>query len=488
MKSLSKYMWLAFLAVGLFLSSCKKHEYYQTNPNNPSTGTPALLLTNILTSTFNVSPLSSSYSDRHLTFFERVNTNVNYGWAQAGFGSYDLLRQVKDMDEKAQASGEQNYRGLAKFFRAVYFLQLTETFGDVPYSEAMKALENVPAPKYDLQKDVFKGILTELDEANSLLDPAKGFMSGDIIYGSVASTQVVKWKKLVNAFTLRVLVHLSKKESDADLNIKARFQNIIANPAKYPLMTSNADNGQITYNTSATNNAYPTFQSLSLQTSVAMEKGFVDILKSLNDPRLFQMAEPVSGQPSNVISSYAGVNAGLSVSAQQSASGAASKVKSRYWNSAVNEPMIFLGYAEQEFLIAEAIARNWISGAGTAQQHYSNGIVASMQFYGISGAPVTAYLAQSSVMFDPANAISHIITQKYIALFMNSGWEAFFEQRRTGVPVFNVGPGTLNSGLVPKRWLYPQNEFSLNAENVKAAVQRQYGGTDNINGMMWILQ
>lgn len=488
MKSLLRYLWVAFVAVGLFLPACKKHEYYQANPNNPSTGTPALLLTNILTSTFNVSPLSSSYSDRHLTFFERVNTNVNYGWAQAGFGSYDLLRQVKDMDEKAQASGEQNYRGLAKFFRAVYFIQLTETFGDVPYSEAMKALENIPTPKYDLQKDVYKGVLAELDEANTLLDPAKGFMTGDIIYGSSPTTQAVKWKKLVNAFTLRVLIHLSKKETDADLNIKARFQNIISNPGKYPLMTGNADNGQITYNTSAANNAYPTFQSLSLQTSVSMEKGFVDMLKNLNDPRLFQIAEPVSGQPANAFSSYNGVNAGLSVSAQQTASGAASKVKSRYWNSAVNEPMIFLGYAEQEFLIAEAIARNWITGTGTAQQHYANGITASMQFYGITGTPVSTYMAQPNVAYDPANAINQIITQKYIAFFMNSGWEAFYEQRRTGIPTFNVGAGTLNNGLVPKRWMYPQNEFSLNAENVKAAVQRQYGGVDNINGVMWILQ
>ena len=488
MKSLSIYIWVAFVATGLYFSSCKKHEYYQVNPNNPSIATPALLLTNILTNTFNINPLSSAYSDRHLTFFERVNTNVNYGWAQAGFGSYDMLRQVKDMDEKAQVSGDQNYRGLAKFFRAVYFLQLTETFGDIPYSESMKALDNVATPKYDLQKDVYKGILTELDEANALLDPTKGFMTGDIIYGSTASTQTVKWKKLVNAFTLRVLIHLSKKETDADLNIKAKFQNIISNPTKYPLMTGNGDNAQITYNTSAPNNAYPTFQSLSLQTSITMEKGFVDMLKNLNDPRLFQMAEPISGQPANVISSYNGVNAGLSVSAQQSASGTASKVKSRYWNTAVNEPVIFLGYAEQEFLITEAIARNWITGAGTAEQHYLNGITASMQFYGISGTQVSTYIAQTNAAYDSTNAIDRILTQKYIAFFMNSGWEAFYEQRRTGIPTFNVGPGTLNNGLVPKRWLYPQNEFSLNAVNVKAAVQRQYNGTDNINGVMWILQ
>ena len=111
-----------------------------------------------------------------------------------------------------------------------------------------------------------------------------------------------------------------------------------------------------------------------------------------------------------------------------------------------------------------------------------------MSLFGISGTSVTNYILQPNIAYDPANAINQIITQKYIFFFMNSGFEAFYEQRRTGIPTFNVGPGTLNEGLVPKRWLYPQNEFSLNEENVKAAVQRQYGGNDNINGVMWLLQ
>jgi hypothetical protein len=149
---------------------------------------------------------------------------------------------------------------------------------------------------------------------------------------------------------------------------------------------------------------------------------------------------------------------------------------------------MLLGYPEQEFLIAEAISRNWITGAGTALQHYNNGITGSMEFYGISGGAITTYLAGPNVVFNPANAIPMIITQKYIALFMQSGWEAFFEQRRTGIPTLNVGPGTYNSGKVPKRWLYPQSEYDYNTQNVDAAIQSQYSGSDNVNGVMWILQ
>jgi hypothetical protein len=145
-----------------------------------------------------------------------------------------------------------------------------------------------------------------------------------------------------------------------------------------------------------------------------------------------------------------------------------------------------VGYAEQEFLIAEAISRNWISG--DAKEHYENGVKASMDFYGIPEAEAEAYLQQPAVAFNTSNALRLIWIQKYIAMFMNSGWEVFMEQRRTGVPKLNVGPGTYNNMTVPKRWQYPQSEYDYNPGNVKDAVAEQYGGDDDINKEMWLIQ
>lgn len=474
------------LLIVVLAPACRKHDYYQENPNQPSAATPALLLTDICVSIFNYDPQASAYAARHLTYYERGNSAVDYSWTSSGFGNFDKLRQVKKMDELAQQSGEENYRGLAKFFRAVLFAQMTETFGDIPYSESLGALEGNTKPKYDPQEDVYVGILQELDEANSLLSDSKGNIGGDIIYAGKAS----QWKKLVNAYRLRLLIHLSKKESNTRLNIKQQFQSIISNAATYPLMTSRQDNGQIVYNSSATSNYYPTAGSLSLGTAVSLEEGMANILKNRNDPRLFSFAEPITGLSPNVYANYAGVNAGLTVADQQSASANASRVSRRFSDitNPANEPMILLGYPEQEFLIAEAITRGWITGAGTAEEHYNNGIRASMEFYGIGSAAINTYMAGPNVVFNPANALQMIITQKYIALFMQSGWEAFFEQRRTGIPTLNVGPGTYNNRQVPKRWLYPQSEYDYNKDNVEAAVARQYSGNDNVNGVMWLLQ
>ena len=149
-------------------------------------------------------------------------------------------------------------------------------------------------------------LLGELEEANNLLDPANGEVTGDIIYAG----DVTKWKKLVNAFKLRLLIHLSKKEDNAALNIKQQFQAIIGDPGKYPLMESIDDNGQIVYNTTAVDNYYPLYQDNSVPSLAALEKGFVKILKDRKDPRLFKIAEPITDQPAGVFNSYEGVDAG----------------------------------------------------------------------------------------------------------------------------------------------------------------------------------
>ena len=78
-------------------------------------------------------------------------------------------------------------------------------------------------------------------------------------------------------------------------------------------------------------------------------------------------------------------------------------------------------------------------------------------------------------------------------MFMNTGLQPFFENLRTGFPVFEVaGAGIINQvngvNAVPKRWMYPIDEIGNNATNVNNAIKSQYPGGDNINGVMWLLQ
>jgi hypothetical protein len=102
---------------------------------------------------------------------------------------------------------------------------------------------------------------------------------------------------------------------------------------------------------------------------------------------------------------------------------------------------------------------------------------------------VSDYLAKPDVAYagDNVTGLEQILTQKYLAFFQNSGQQAYFNYRRTGVPVFDVGPGTGNGGKIPKRWLYPVSEANNNTENYRSALQRQFGAeVDDLNMEIWI--
>lgn len=98
------------------------------------------------------------------------------------------------------------------------------------------------------------------------------------------------------------------------------------------------------------------------------------------------------------------------------------------------------------------------------------------------------YYAQANVKYDASKAIQQIITQKYLAFFMNSGMEAYFNWRRTGYPKFDVGVGNGNSSRIAVRWIYPTTERTTNATNYKAAIQSQFNGTDDINDQIWLIK
>jgi hypothetical protein len=221
----------------------------------------------------------------------------------------------------------------------------------------------------------------------------------------------------------------------------------------------------------------------------------------------------VAGKKFTDITAYTGAPAGLSMGdlGTNAQGGLYSYVNAlRYsfdFAGSKAESAMIIGYPELCFNIAEGINRGWTTG--DAATWYNKGITASMNFLGISenssiavgnlngtktygsisNISVTAYLAQPAVAYQGGtDGLKQILTQKYIAFWQNSNWEAFFNQRRTGVPAFSSGPGTGNGTKIPKRWQYPVAEAAANGSNYNAAIQRQYQGADDLNGTMWILQ
>lgn len=520
MKNITKILALPALAITVMAGCKKSFDSLNQNPNKP-TNVPASLLFNGVANDMYDAP--TDYDKPNQYFL--INYDY-YGNNRYDFGSgntyYSTLINVVKMEENAKAAGLPDvnvYEALGKFFRAYFFTKMSLEMGDVPMSQALLGLENLK-PAYDSQKDVFKQAFTWLEDANtdlgSLVAAGDNTLQGDIYFGN----NIAKWQKTINTYRLRLLIELSKKADDAELNIKQQFSTILGNKTKYPLMTSMDDNLQ--YNYTHPTNDYPNnpgnfgFDALRYNSSAT----YVGLLTKFKDPRVFVTTEPAGAQVTAGVSptsydAFIGADPGEDLGAMyiKANSGKYSLLsRKRYYDSYTGEPAIQVGYPELCFNIAEAINRGWVSG--DAETYYKAGIQASMGFYGIPAAgsftayflragaslgtydtytidvDFTKYYAQDLVKYDgnTAKGLTQILQQKYLALFRQSGLEAYYQNRRTGVPVFTTGPGTGNSGRIALRFQYPGSEKTANTTNYQAALQSQYGGNDDINGEMWLIK
>lgn len=488
---------IILLSVFIPLSfSCIDLEEMNENPNGATKTNPELLLTNIAYTAFNYTSMSPTYALKMLIQTDGESSEQFYKWNRYNFNDYDKLRDVVKMQEEAERQNKPVYNGLALFFRAHYFYRLTLHFGDIPYSEAGKGESGkLYAPVYDSQESVFAGILKDLEQANTLLKDESTPIAGDIIYKGSHK----KWRQLINAYRLRVLMSLSGKKSVGDINIASSFASIVANE---PLMGSGNDDGQLVF-LNQQDNRYPHFNSSSFGAGRYMDSTYIATLTLRKDPRLFAIATQKpsaasAGRPVDDFGAYDGGDPAVpySIVNQKVIEGNVSKPHTRYYTNPTNEPMILLGYTEQQLILAEAVVRGWISGDDKA--YYESAVKASFHFYETYAETYSAYLGQKAaedylqqelVDYKPElssdKKIERIIIQKYIPSFLQGrGWLPYFEQLRTGYPPFRRPSGT----ELPFRWMYPQDEYNNNVQNLKAALDAQYGGADRIHDKPWWLK
>jgi hypothetical protein len=511
----------------LTVSGCQKTFEERTLNNNVPNSVPAsLLLNGVLNNMVDFPDNSKEIWCQYYIYNYNYYGNNTYDFG-SGDNYYTALKNVLAMEQQATLTGSpavNPYSAMGKFFRAYFFSKMSLQMGDIPMTQALQGLNNL-TPTYDTQKAVMVQSLAWLESANSdlttLIAAGGNTLGGDIFFNG----DLTKWQKVVNAYRIRLLIQLSKKvTSDADMNIATQFASIIGNPSKYPLMQSAADNLQYVF--VAPSNYYPQNpnnfgQNGSRQNS---SQTYIGLLTQFQDPRVYVTAEPARHlvddlhQSPTDFASFVGADPGLDLGTMYNNAGLQyySFINRKYFYSTyTGEPSIQVGFPEQEFNIAEGINRGW--APGNAETHYVAGIQASMASYGVPATgtftayfyrpgssdvtnlanydtyPINTdwatYYAQPLIKYTAgATGLTQILQQKYLALFRHSGLESYFTYRRTKVPTFTTGPGTDNGQRIALRFQYPSSERTANTANYNAALASQYGGNDDINGVMWILK
>ncbi len=529
MKINFKNLLLSVVIITVAFTSCQKGDLI-SNPNvaAESSTIPTSLILNHITANLmkEEEPIISQVYKQDQ--FIISNYPYYFGSNSYSFGPsanmYDQIKYCTKLEEQAlkQYNSKTNnpYFALSKFFQAYSLIWYTQRVGDIPASQAVNS--NYTNPKYDTQHDVYKYALSLLDSANILLSvqitssnaSTKVDASGDIF-----GLTYLQWQKVINTYKLRTLISLSKRADDnADLNIKSQFATIINNPTQYPIMSSTNDNLVYKYNSI---NYYPPNRAGYVPYNLCenISTTYMNLLTTNKDPRTFVVATPASALLSSTtvadFNAYVGEDNSKSQSFMSNftADGKhASLSWNRYFSSASGanaEPYTILGYAELCFNIAEAANRGWIT-TQSASTWYGKGVDASLSIYGITDgklltigngdgtktnigtvtADVVTFKSKIAYAGDNATGLSQILTQKYVAFFMNSGFEAYYNWRRTGVPTFSQnGPGIgTTDNMIPYRWQYPNDEKTSNSTNVNAAISSQFGGTDDLTGKMWLIK
>ncbi len=506
---------IIYIGFVFFFFSCSKFDEINRNPNATDKVTPAMLATGLILN-ITQSPNAKQFAipdvltktlvwgenneDYQYNFFSR-----NTAGYLPGNMDYSILTNVNKMIDLAGENEKNAYKGLGLFVKAYKLFYISLSLGDIPYSEALQGADGNTNPKYDTQKEVMKLVLQDLKMSDESFALAKDFAGDPLFKGKVDL-----WRRTVNAFRLKVLMHLSKKADDADLKVKQTFSEIVNNS---PLLVSNAQNFQLVYSDKV-NQTYPFNKLIHKFIEYPMITNFlIDSLKKMNDYRLFYYASPskyeinVQGKSDEDWSAYLGVDPTL-IFGSLKALWSENKfclLNLRYTDQISGEPLVRIGYAEQNFIISEAIVRGWMTG--NAKEYYEAGVKAAMKFVAdntpdlrmfnhnrkITDTYIQDYLTGTYVKFatNKEQQIKQILQQKYFMRFLQNPYEAYYEYRRTGYPVWPINTNTnLNEvkDKIPSRWAYPIIEYNRNDEHVKEAVDRQFGGQDTPNEVMWLLK
>ncbi len=508
MKNINKIVGTGLIIIMGLLMGCNKFSDINTNPDTTTQVSASMLCTGVILNItkFNGKDAKAYIAEdalsKYIGYANEGQMGEQYNLIGSGsFGPMTILPNIDQMLIYAKGSVmESSYQGVAKFAKAFMFYNLTMEMGDVPYSEASKGADGLYRPNYDSQKDIFKGILEDLKAADQYFASGTNFTGDPTPYNG----NPAKWRRAANAFALKVLMTLSKKEGDADLNVKSRFAGIVTTNQ---LIANTNDFFGLIY---SSQNKHPLSGTNDLFTSrTVISSVVIDSLKKLNDRRMYYFAEPSSaqitaGKTPNDPDAYVGVDVSMDYAAMNAnySANKYSVLNKRYLTEEACEPRMLMSYAEQQLIIAEAVEKGWVTGA--AEDYYKDGVKSALAAIMATKASYAHGMAINQNYIDnyftgeaafkttKDEQLNQIRMQRYLLNFMQDAESAYFEYRRTGYPVFPINSATSlnvnNPGGLPMRWMYPGSETNYNRDNLIKALNVQYDGYDEINKLMWLVK
>lgn len=508
-----KFLGAALLGAALTMgtvTSCSESGYLDINynPDYPPTTTYKQLLPSAEAATVAINGLYSQITGDFWCQYvtqgnstNQYNTLANYAITTSGSvppvatlwqGYYaHSLEDLKLALASAEQSGAWNYWMVGKVLQAYSFLVLTDTYGDIPFTEALD-IESHPHAAFDSSKDVvYPGILDMLDAAIAKLDDAKAADKADPIgiVDCFLGGSMDNWAAFAKSLKLKMYL----KDFDAN---KSQIQSLLAAGGllEQDCAWTNWED--------ATNKANPLYEynirQLNTTENIRACHTFLEYLLDKKDPRVIKLYDQTAVSKATYSTDedliahmdecYEGVPCGIKPNTDESEVGGIPISKSSRMKQTYNDPVYLMNEAECELMIAEAYAR--LGDPANAKAYYDKGVLAGFSRFGFDGTD----FVNGAYKFDENNMIKSIAMQYWVTYAGANAYDGWMTRNRLGIPEVQPGitvrktstaldrelsdgyqlgnlvdPGSsnLNAGEYPARLFYPTATTLYNTEAIK---------------------
>lgn len=401
---------------------------------------------------------------------------VNYRFSDTRFSNTwtatyaDGLNNVALASKYAAEKGRTNAVAQCSIYSAFLFYQATMMFGDVPYAEALQNPSKYGEPKFDSQKAVLEGCIALLDEAIKTADSGNGtgaITGFDIFYGG----DMTKWANAARSLKLQILLTLYNREPERAAQIRSVVEagGLVerGGDMKFPFYDqagSENPNYRLNKRIIADNIGNTDITKQGSAYLFFAHDTVMDPMVQFDDPRLpvYFYKNVEGGYRSLANGEFAELANDKNIYGFRYMSSPVNA--KRFYTPTMND--VLVSYQEAQFNLAEVYARGIGVAADMtkAQEAFANAVGASCEFWGVAAGDASAFASSLPALnsLDQNGALELINNQRRID-FMSRPFEAFCNQRRTGMPVLTTPATSPYKNLLFNRFPYPSREYGVNS-------------------------
>ena len=447
--------------------------------------------------------------------------NAESGAEDVWSNYYSALRSARDLETRfANHPGDQDATNLVraqlKILMAYKTFQITDLFGDIPYSEAGRAYDeaSILRPKYDDHETIYRSLIEDLQwsvdiisNSGATTDSGENYLrfgSFDTFFGD----DLGSWSKFANSMLLKYLVRIYDKDP---MYVGPIVKSMIDEGANY--ITENAEVVMMPSDQGWTNQGVN--WSFREHNKVRMGSNMWSYMIDENSGEILDPRLQIYFEPNNAGEWLAFPQVSNSQTPQSGGTPYSNSRDQSYEDKGVgniyasvnyylirdenNIPEILMTSAEIRFLLAEI----FLKGIGVAPDpsvasfNFELGMLESMGFWKriVENSSIWAVqppLPTTGEMYAVAtnskysinevdnleDKLQRIYTQRWIDTFRQP-WEAFSLIRQTNLIPREKEPNTFF------RFKYPPSELSFNEENYNNQIARMGGDLNSVK-MWWM--